>query len=1295
MRKHFQLIIGLFIGGCLGLYPSLVMSQQMSLNAVSHKIPKVPLETVSQLYNASHGDVLTETSYFDGLNRKVQQVTEQYSSSQKDLIQFAMYDSYGRESKKYLPYAILNNNGQARFAPEQEQASFYQTNSGVSQTDFPFSEYQFEASPLGRLQEEGFAGEAWQLQPNGTGHTRTYTHRTNNVFDAIARMEGPLSIDYQVSQMYPDDSLSVIEYEDEDGHKQLAFIDLFGRIIALKQKVDSNTWASTYYVYNQKGQLVHIIQPEGWAQKDQSSGQITADIFNRYVHSFVYDEKGRVQSHKQAGKDSVYYVYDILDRVILFQDGNLRAQQQWYFNKHDGLGRNIMQGIYHDSNPQSTVSLQRSIDSLQALPTHYSHENRNGLQFASLHGYSNLSFPDLVNCEVHTVRYYDDYDFDQDGTPDYIYLHDSLYFPEGTPSPQPMQQLTGVKSRVLNPSPDMPTWIHSISYYDKYGHVLQIQSDNHLGGQEVRSFAYNFEGLTSRSLIRHSSIINGSSTQHSVMYDYSYDHSNRLSEVHQRTDSQTSVLIAQYHYNDLGELIEKNLHSEDNGAHFLQSIDYQYNIRGWLTHINTINTRHQLISPHLQALSPGTSPSNLPNRPTTLIHNVRPPIPQQGSGSPTTGTGGGKGLIQQGTNPYQPGGPIVVPSDPASDEVEDLFAMEILYEQGVQELDAMPSFNGNVSGVKWQSRRDNKIRGYGYQYDMRDQLVNANYARMYRNRWTYDNHHYSIPSITYDLNGNIEYLHRKGTTGQTPTGKPTWGSMDELDYIYEGNRLISVTDRMSSLILPQEIEQFIDNSQLTGIPNNPLTHEYLYDANGNLIEDKNRGLQISYNHLNLPTLIVNAQQDSVRFYYTADGLKIRTVIAPNVGSSEQWDMASEFHYQHESLAYFTHSEGIARMNTTGTFLNQYALKDHLGNVRIQFTDANGDGKPEIVQEDHYYPFGARMAHLSYQDDPLSPNRYNGMLQARSGSQLYHTTFRTLDPVLGRWWQQDPMALYFPNRTPYNSNLNNPIRYSDPSGDCPICYPLVGAIAGGVGSFTHLSEVYGGYDKAWDALVSLESKAILHMGTGIVLGAAGGLAGGSFSSRFAGAVVGGVFGGLSQIVEQVIDDGKVSSWQSVGVHTAGGVAIGSLTHSFLGHALEARPVIGGTYYPSNSPGEVFLAFFGAGVIDYVISTPVVDKVLQYLPEDGSGPPSTTNKQAEKEGKADNQSNKSLDQIEQSNVKGQSNRGETIQHIHTERGNGGTSTVSWYIVRTTDDVYIVKENHETGTQIYTPLREYQKN
>ncbi|MFZ1807622.1 MAG: RHS repeat-associated core domain-containing protein, partial [Cyclobacteriaceae bacterium] len=46
------------------------------------------------------------------------------------------------------------------------------------------------------------------------------------------------------------------------------------------------------------------------------------------------------------------------------------------------------------------------------------------------------------------------------------------------------------------------------------------------------------------------------------------------------------VLLAHNEYNELGQLIDKKMHSVDNGGTFKQSVDYRYNIRGWLTSMN-------------------------------------------------------------------------------------------------------------------------------------------------------------------------------------------------------------------------------------------------------------------------------------------------------------------------------------------------------------------------------------------------------------------------------------------------------------------------------------------------------------------------------------------------------------------------------------------------------------------------------------------------------------------------------------------------------------------------------------
>ena len=50
-------------------------------------------------------------------------------------------------------------------------------------------------------------------------------------------------------------------------------------------------------------------------------------------------------------------------------------------------------------------------------------------------------------------------------------------------------------------------------------------------------------------------------------------------------DGATEVLLAKHEYNELGELIKKTL-GGDSDNNCAQTIDYKYNIRGWLTQLN-------------------------------------------------------------------------------------------------------------------------------------------------------------------------------------------------------------------------------------------------------------------------------------------------------------------------------------------------------------------------------------------------------------------------------------------------------------------------------------------------------------------------------------------------------------------------------------------------------------------------------------------------------------------------------------------------------------------------------------
>ena len=65
-----------------------------------------------------------------------------------------------------------------------------------------------------------------------------------------------------------------------------------------------------------------------------------------------------------------------------------------------------------------------------------------------------------------------------------------------------------------------------------------------------------------------------------------------------------------------------------------------------------------------------------------------------------------------------------------------------------------------------------------------------------------------------------------------------------------------------------------------------ITAEYLYDANGNMTKDANKGItQIQYNHLNLPSriaMVKGSSTSTIDYVYSASGAKLRVIHRPNV-----------------------------------------------------------------------------------------------------------------------------------------------------------------------------------------------------------------------------------------------------------------------------------------------------------------------------------------------------------------------------------------------------------------------------
>ncbi|HTF16569.1 MAG TPA: Ig-like domain-containing protein, partial [Chryseolinea sp.] len=255
----------------------------------------------------------------------------------------------------------------------------------------------------------------------------------------------------------------------------------------------------------------------------------------------------------------------------------------------------------------------------------------------------------------------------------------------------------------------------------------------------------------------------------------------------------------------------------------------------------------------------------------------------------------------------------------------DYFGMELGYNDAMSLPGAMPLFNGNISAIRYSANlglgiNDEELelfestqRGYAFRYDALNRLQHADHlARTLQ--WDASDS-FDENGLSYDMNGNIQSLSRSGKLG---------AQMDVLGYQYRGNRLLSVTDT------GDDEDGFKDG--------NTAGTDYLYDWNGNMTADLNKGISsITYNHLNLPARVEKNTGEYVKYYYDATGGKLsQEVYNASDELQKKSDYLGEYFYENDTLRFVNHEEGRVVINKQDPEY-QYMLKDHLGNVRVTFT----------------------------------------------------------------------------------------------------------------------------------------------------------------------------------------------------------------------------------------------------------------------------------------------------------------------------------------------------------------------
>ena len=105
----------------------------------------------------------------------------------------------------------------------------------------------------------------------------------------------------------------------------------------------------------------------------------------------------------------------------------------------------------------------------------------------------------------------------------------------------------------------------------------------------------------------------------------------------------------------------------------------------------------------------------------------------------------------------------------------------------------------------------------------------------------------------------------------------------------------------------------------------------------------------------------------------------------------------------------------------------FHVTDHLGSVRAVVDGISG----AVVETNDYYPFGSRWNTSASLTDQSNRFRYNSKEeQFRFGTPYIDYGARQYDPVLGRWFAQDPLSEKYYGISPYAFCAGNPVRYVD-------------------------------------------------------------------------------------------------------------------------------------------------------------------------------------------------------------------------------------------------------------------------
>ncbi|WP_228388332.1 RHS repeat-associated core domain-containing protein, partial [Chryseobacterium sp. CBo1] len=524
-------------------------------------------------------------------------------------------------------------------------------------------------------------------------------------------------------------------------------------------------------------------------------------------------------------------------------------------------------------------------------------------------------------------------------------------------------------------------WTKNYTWYDNKGRAIATHSINHLGGYTKTESQLDFSGTPKQVVTRHKRL--DTDVERLITENFTYDHQNRLLEHTHQVDGNAVEYLAQNEYNELSQLKSKKVGGTSAG-NGLQTVDYAYNIRGWMTGINDPNDlsggdlfgyKIKYNNPVYSGIASGRFNGNIAeiDWKTSAANSLKR----------YTYSYDGLNRLKDAvyTDPEQ--------TNPYSNNYNEHLTYDL---------------NGNIKTLKRFA-----FPGIGAPTalmvdDLDYQYAGNRLTQIIESALNHTGYEGGNNLISYDDNGNMINMKDKNIQSifYNHLNLPNYFSIPQIDW--------------SGLLVP-------------------VTLSYLYRADGTKLRKTystggGRGQSTSSSitdyldgfHYNYNETIAPCEWCRSEVAFEEQAYQQRDIILDPSGGfpppiNPTW-----------VLSFVATSEGFYSF-TENRYIYQYA--DHLGNSRISYAK-KADGSLEITDKNDYYPFG--LNHIGGAKSLLGGYqnyKYNGKELQETGMYDYGARFYM--PDIGRWGVVDPLAEQSRAWSPYRYAYNNPLRFIDPDG----------------------------------------------------------------------------------------------------------------------------------------------------------------------------------------------------------------------------------------------------------------------